>query len=640
MASREDLAAIVAALSERLEASERDIARERAARVAADEARVAERAARVAAEKAREASEKARFLEWMRSISSSSSNDTSSNADEGRRGAPSPTAASLSDVVGPSGAAGGASTKATCKRRWADFLARHATAWRQPLPGCKLGEVLDVQPVIAAALASLVPPGLRLWHDTVAEDDESSAKIRPDFCVSHARDAAASTLGAVLVVEVKLPGNLDAAERQTRIYLRRRVYKLCRERDARGESMDGVFALGAATDGRAVCIVRVSSGAPRAGCSFENAVPCPTQMCGPFELLGDWDFRSAPAPFAALEEPPEGFEALERLVRAAAMLATNEVLEAVIVTWEAPGEADAVSERLRLTGRLGSGGSSDAYSVEGGIFGAGAGSSRRALVLKTPRFLTGHVSCSYAAESDALSELTEAASRGLVPALVARGRREAGWPVLLLEPCGQPLAAWVSDCAAAAATADAGRVTRSSTAASSAAAKARLACAREVALRLFDALDAAHLANIIHCDVRPSNVAFALGKALLIDWGSSSKMGTDVHRRGVAAYADERIFSQSSYSARRAQDAAGALFTFLAVAFGRECYAPWLTAEVQSEDDIFRARSVWLQRRAESDGRIAHVRDALGIILGDSRARCGVGDADAIARARSAVSSF
>ena len=55
---------------------------------------------------------------------------------------------------------------------------------------------------------------------------------------------------------------------------------------------------------------------------------------------------------------------------------------------------------------------------------------------------------------------------------------------------------------------------------------------------------------------------------------------------------------------------------------------------------IFRARSDWLQRRAESDGRIAHVRDALGMILGDSRARGGVGDADAIARARSAVSSF
>ena len=125
MASGEDPVAIVAELRARLEASGREIARERAAREAAEEAREAsgreiarERAAREAAEeareaaeKAREASEKARFLEWMRSISSSSSGDTTSNADEGRRGAPLPTAASLSDVVGPSFAAGGAAAK-------------------------------------------------------------------------------------------------------------------------------------------------------------------------------------------------------------------------------------------------------------------------------------------------------------------------------------------------------------------------------------------------------------------------------------------------------------------------------------------------------------------------------------------------
>ena len=277
-------------------------------------------------------------------------------------------------------------------------FSRPSREWRQPPTGRKLGEILDVQPIIAAVLASLMPSELRLWHDTVAEDDESSAKIRPDFSVSHARDAAASTLGAVLVVEVKLPRDLDAAMRQTRIYLRRRVYKLCRERDARGESMDDVFALGVATDGSAVCLVRVSSGAPRAGGSFENAVPCPAQMCGPLELLGGWDFRSAPAPFAALGEPPEGFVALERLMRAAVALAASEALEEVVVAWEAPGEAGEVSERLRLTGRLGSGGSSDAYSVESGLFGAGAASSRRALVLKTPRFLTAHVSESYTAE--------------------------------------------------------------------------------------------------------------------------------------------------------------------------------------------------------------------------------------------------
>ena len=49
-----------------------------------------------------------------------------------------------------------------------------------------------------------------------------------------------------------------------------------------------------------------------------------------------------------------------------------------------------------------------------------------------------------AAEASSLEALAGAAADGLVPTLVARGRRLPGWPALLLQPCGQPLAEWAT----------------------------------------------------------------------------------------------------------------------------------------------------------------------------------------------------
>jgi hypothetical protein len=151
-------------------------------------------------------------------------------------------------------------------------------------------------------LDAVVPRGaLRVWHDKPAPDDVKRAHVRPDFLLTDDRDAAASAVGALLVVEVKLPGDLNAAERQTRAYLRRRVYKLCCEADARGEPFDGVFALGVATDGRYAVFIRVASGGPPAGTPFRELMPhpkpCTVRQTRPLALFGVWDFRSAPAPW-------------------------------------------------------------------------------------------------------------------------------------------------------------------------------------------------------------------------------------------------------------------------------------------------------------------------------------------------------
>jgi len=94
--------------------------------------------------------------------------------------------------------------------------------------------------------------------------------------------------------------------------LRRRVYALCCEADARGEPCGGIWALGAGTDGRHVVLVRVSSGAPPAGTPFSRAtVPCPTLVSEPLPLLDGWDFRTPPPDLSA-SAPPEGFVALVR----------------------------------------------------------------------------------------------------------------------------------------------------------------------------------------------------------------------------------------------------------------------------------------------------------------------------------------
>ena len=154
--------------------------------------------------------------------------------------------------------------------------------------------------------------------------------------------------------------------------------------------------------------------------------------------------------------------------------------------------------------------------------------------------------------------------------------------------------------------------------------------------RVLNALEAAHSAGVVHCDVRPSNIVVVGDEALLVDWGSSCAPGTDVCRIGVAAFADERVFTQGSYVSRPAQDAAGALFTFLAIAFGPDCGAPWLAYGFRNDDEIFSARSRWLQGHADSDVDVARVLGAL-TALSRGGGGGGGGGSGACETARTAV---
>jgi hypothetical protein len=148
-----------------------------------------------------------------------------------------------------------------------------------------------------------------------------------------------------------------------------------------------------------------------------------------------------------------------------------------------------------------------------------------------------------------------------------------------------------------------------------------------VVLRILQALVAGASAGLVHCDVRPSNMVWAGGGAVLVDWGSSVPLGAGARGRGVAAFADARVFAGGAFKARPAQDAAGALYTWLAIAFDAGCAAPW-----GAEGGALRA--LWIREMAALDARAAAVAAALAL----AEAAAEGGDAGAaLASARRAL---
>jgi len=580
---------------------ERLLASSRLETVAAAAALAKERALRIEAETDA-------FLNEMRGVAGSSSADTASHADVARRGATDP---ELGDVMAtleglPPPARNSAS------RAWAEFALAHEQGWVPPSDGKDLAENRDVHPSVSRLLAAVTArDALRVWHEGYAEDDVPTAKVRPDFLLTHVRDAGASTVGAAVMVEVKLPGCIDDAVVQLCAYLRRRVYKLCCERCARGEPFSDVFALGAATDGCGVVLVRMLSGAPAPGASFKGAKPCPSIATAPLPLLADWDFR-APVNFS-LRAPPAGVVALAHLCGSAAALgscAPLTLLRADIV-WAAsgsdiPGGAGgagdeggsetrrvAVAVDLALGERLGSGGTSDAYEWAGDA----------SAVIKVARCLTEEIALGFAAEERALTALRSVASVGLVPELVGAGARTpdgrvgehggGAWPLLVLRPRGVQLAAWVAK-RVAESPRDRGR------------AAARRSAASAVVARVLRALEAAAAAGLVHCDVRPANIVIVGDAAVLVDWGCSCERGSEARGRGVAAFADARVFAPSTttFAARPSQDVVGALLTWAAIACDVGCAAPWLAPRAASPAggstvaDMLARREAWLAAAA------------------------------------------
>lgn len=105
-------------------------------------------------------------------------------------------------------------------------------------------------------------------------------------------------------------------------------------------------------------------------------------------------------------------------------------------------------------------------------------------------------------------------------------------PVHLLTPVGQPLEAVLG-------------AAHASLSAAAAAREARRRLADATARDVLAALQAAHERRIVHCDVRPQNVVWAGGRAVLVDWGVARRVGDEVAGVGVEAYALARVFAAS-----------------------------------------------------------------------------------------------
>jgi hypothetical protein len=580
---------------------------------------------RANAELGRAKAEKNMFYARMMVISSSSSGDTSSGVDEARRGAPAPVIVSVDEFF----TGFEAMEDETVRHLWRRCTTDLYTEWKAPT-GATIDENRDIHPAVAAMLRALVPRWLRVWANFLAEDDIPCAEIRPDFTITHVCDAAVSVVGALLAVEVKLLGDLAAAITQTCAYLRRRVYKICCERDARGESCSEVFALGVATDGVNVVLVRVRSGAaPPPGGSFVDAQPCPVTCTAPLALFKGWDFLSKPDFRGAA--PSAGFSAVARLMAAQLPLFGGGLplqgLKAVITL--SGGSSGAAATRictlrraLTFRERVGCGGTSDVYELAEGV------SSRvpAGTVVKVARSATVAVSRSYAAEQAALWALRGAATSGLVPELLGVGHRDpdAAWPLLLLRPRGKQLPEWVRECVVCTAGSRATAGSSGPPASAALALSVRRNCARIVAERLLEALEASHAADIVHCDVRPLNVVVVEGVPMLVDWGSSRRIGADTTCCGVAAYSSSDVFTEKLFKARPAQDIAGVLYTWLCVAFDGGCVAPWLFHSNRNDLEMFSARSAWIASRASSDATVAAIAKALLLLESGSKPASGI----------------
>lgn len=613
-------AAALAAANANAAAAKADVTAAKADATAAKADATGERAARIAAETTG-------FLNDMRGVAGSSSVDTTPRADVHRRGATDPVAGDEEAVL----ASLPLTARGSVARAWTAFARAHAREWLPP--PARFSENHHMHPTIARMLDAVVArEELRVWHERTAEDDVAAAKIRPDFTLTHVRDTGVSTVGAAIMIEVKLPNApaLDDAVTKLCAYLRLRVYKLCCERFSRGEPFHDIFALGAASNGRTVVLVRILSGAPAPGGSFPDAVPCPS-ISTTYPLL-DWDFCTR-VDFARFL-PPAGFAALARLCCSAGALGDAAPLASLRanVAWVKDGVgAPRVAVELELGLRLGSGGTSDAYEW----------AADATAVVKVSRCQTVEIVADFAAEERALELLRTAAAAGLVPELVGAGARASAagsgahdggaWPLLVLRPRGVPLAQWVATV-----------VARSSVRDKRA---ARRAAASAVVGRVLNALEHAAAAGVVHCDVRPANIVVVDDLAVLVDWGCSCARDTDARGRGVPAYADARIFAPAttSFKARPVQDVAGALYTWLAIACDAGCVAPWLAlpaapAGAQLEagtpvPGVLERRAAWIAAAPER----GDVTGPFMAALAAATTGKGADDASVFARARAAI---
>jgi len=195
-----------------------------------------------------------------------------------RSGAPLPEEVPLEHLFPDSGAEAAEVAEGCAAGAWASARASLSRLW--PRPAIMLDERRDVHPLGELPAARCCPPGLKVLSDIIALDEAPKAPIWPDFMLTHWRDAEPSLNGALVMVEVKLPGLLHTAVQQAATYLRRRIFELSTESNNRNGSMHGIFAYAVATDGNSLVLLRITSGLrPPLGMQQMHLWPAQRQRC-------------------------------------------------------------------------------------------------------------------------------------------------------------------------------------------------------------------------------------------------------------------------------------------------------------------------------------------------------------------------
>jgi hypothetical protein len=583
-----------AALQQKAAAEEKEAVAVAQAEAALQQKATAEEKEAVALAKA-EAAFKGTFVAKLEGMSGSASESNASGggSDVARRGAPAPVEAPVDEVL----SALQPDQRLPLGVLWNKFKELVASL-PQPLLHENVREVVHVHPVVKAAFDAALQRGckLRIWHDIITADSIPVQEMKPDFVVTHERDAQPSVIGALLLGEVKLPDDLETAVAQACNMGRRRMLRLFREADRRGDDLHSITVLVVATDGYDLRFLRIRSGAPPAGSSYENAVPCLCHMTPALPLL----LRTSDG----AEVPdvcPSGFAALVRVLSAgpAALCCFGQPLSSVHAALPASSAADGAvtwPQHLQLAQRLGSGGFSDVYS-----FATSQELPRSAAagaVLKLPRWTSEKQQLHFEREACVLRLLAEAAVSG-VPRLLCEGVRlspaRMPWPLLVLAPVGCSLADTLRERQKLQATASAARLEQR-------------AFADAVLAQVQATLRAAHGADVIHCDVRPQNCVIAPdGTACLLDWGLSCASSTNIHKVGVPQYTVSAVYTSSTYTATARLDLAAAALLWACVAHGDACAAPW--SERCAPELAAGKREKWLDARAARNDSLRAVRD-------------------------------
>lgn len=231
--------------------------------------------------------------------------------------------------------------------------------------------------------------------------------------------------------------------------------------------------------------------------------------------------------------------------------------------------------RVEVFELLGSGGSGDVFRCRS--------SNGENAVLKVGRSNTLEIRDLLGVEAFVLSKLASVPPSPHLPALVgwlqwrevSENMVAVSWPMLMTQPLGEPLSAWMLTKHLEVGSVD------------------RIKAANEVVAGVLQALRHAHSRGIAHCDVRPANVVVSGQRVVLVDWGLAQPLGKTSRLRGVESFAADYVFQQPEFIVHPSLDLVAVAFLWFSIVYSEDCTAPW--GRASRAEGVRRSRWHWLK---------------------------------------------